>query len=767
MALETLARLRVRSDTLRVSRGRSVLVTDLDGFIDPAQKQGLFVHQTRMLSRYRCYLNGAQLRPIALSNIEQHRSLAYYVQLPPEMNPGNLSGSGNVPDMAEHSIELLIHRTVGAGMREDLMLTNFNQKTTKLRFEIEVDADFADQEEAGKQRKQFGEMLRFWKRGADGRWALSFDYRAHHHYEKQGNKGEARAHRGIVIRFERCDSEPKLDGMKVCFELELEAHGSWEASIDYVPLIDAKELPQQYQHRLIPGTRDQFDQLAEKFEATSANVEVPSSKTLSATVGAAVRRAREDLGALRLYDLDYAENAWVPAAGIPLYVALFGRDTLNAAWQAALITSDVMRGTLAELARWRGTELNKWRDEQPNRMLHEAHTGLLATLNYNPRVRYYGSLTTPSFYCIGLAELWRWSNDHELQLKLIDTALKSLEWLDHYALSHKDGFYQYQTMSEQGVKNQGWKDSSDAIVYGDGSQVPDPIAIVEGQGYVFAAKRQLAQLLWTLGRQDEARRLHGQARELGERFENSFWMEDQGFYAMGLDGDGRRIDSISSNPGHCLTTGIVSAERGARIAERIMRSDMFSGWGIRTLSTEHPSYNPYSYHRGSVWPVEQAAIAAGMWRYHQYEYLLRLCKSQFELAEHFESFRLPEVFSGHPRDDRHPFPALYPEANWPQAWSASAVIMMLGAMLGTFPWAPYKLLLLDPHLPEWLPQIDLINLRVGQAVVSLRFRRQPDGNTDFEILDQMGELRVVRHSRPWTTLERFGEELRDELLSIR
>jgi len=763
MALETMARLRVRSDSLHLSRGRSVLVTGLDGFIDPEKKQGLFLHQTRMLSRYRCFLNAAQFTPVALSNVEQHRSLAYYLQFHPEMN-GVMPGSGNVPDMAQHPIELLIERTVGAGMHEDLTLSNFNQKSTSFRFEIEMDADFADQEEAGQERKQYGELRRSWKK-VKGGWELSFDYRARHRYEWQDNKGEARAHRGVTILFQTSSGCPQLDGLKVRFTVELEPHGTWSAAIDYVAAIGPTELPPQYRHRPIPGSREQLDRIADEFLRGAGGVEVPLERTLTATVGATIRRAREDLIGLRLYDLDHGDEAWVAAAGIPLYVALFGRDSLNAAWQAALITPAMMRGTLAELARWQGTETNRWRDEQPGRMLHEAHTGLLATLNYNPRARYYGSLTTPSFYCIALAELWRWSGERDPGASALDTALRSLRWLDQYARSDCDGFYQYQTMSEQGVKNQGWKDSSDAIVYGDGRQVDDPIAIVEGQGYVFAARRQLAQMLWTIGRKDEARKLYEESRELGKRFEDRFWMEDLGFYAMGLDGEGRPIDSICSNPAHCLITGIVSKERGALMAERMMQPDLFSGWGIRTLSSDHPSYNPYSYHRGSVWPVEQGAIAAGLWRHGKSEYLLRICQAQFELAEHFESFRLPEVFSGHQRDARHPFPALYPQANWPQAWSASAAIMMLGAMLGIFPWAPFKLLLVDPHLPDWLPEITLTNLQVGKAVVSLKFRREADGETGFEIVDQRGELRVLRHRQPWTTLDRFGDELRDELES--
>lgn len=274
---------------------------------------------------------------------------------------------------------------------------------------------------------------------------------------------------------------------------------------------------------------------------------------------------------------------------------------------------------------------------------------------------------------------------------------------------------------------------------------------------------QLAQVLWEAGRREDARVLQNTAIEFKKRFNEAFWMEDANIFAMGLDGQGRQIRSIASNGLHTLGTGIAGLEQAARTVDRLFCEDMFSGWGIRTLSAEHPAYDPYSYHRGSVWPVEQGFFAFGLSRYGKHAQLLRLCQVQFELAGLFEHFRLPEVFSGHRRDALHPFPAFYPETNSPQAWSASAVFAMLASILGLFPYAAGEVLFVDPHLPEWLPEIAVRNLHVGESVVALRFFRQPTGQSGYEVLDMTGNLRVSRRPDAWALLDLLGDELRKQL----
>lgn len=340
-------------------------------------------------------------------------------------------------------------------------------------------------------------------------------------------------------------------------------------------------------------------------------------------------------------------------------------------------------------------------------------------------------------------------------------ALEAIRWLDEQGDLDGDGFYEYRTCSEQGLRNQAWKDSEDAIVYPDGTLVEPPIATCEEQAFVYAAKFLLAEVLWWLGDKGLGRRFWHQAQELKKRFHEAFWMDDEGFYAMGLDARKRPIRSIGSNAGHCLPTGIVEFAVAPRLAKRLLGDDLFSGWGIRTLSSLHPAYNPHSYHRGTVWPVEQGTFCLGFWRYGLHDHLDRLARSQVEAARLFAFNRLPELFGGHARDLDHPFPAMYRRANSPQAWSSSSLICTIQALLGLYPYAPLGVLIVDPHLPEWLPEITLRHLRVGSAAVSLRFFRRPDGRSDFDILSLEGRLKVLRQPSPWSLSSTWPERIGD------
>jgi glycogen debranching enzyme len=765
-----LVRLRPRIDTSYISQSRTVLATGRDGFItgEAGSEHGLFFHQTRLLSKYRFLINGKQPLPIALSNVEQHSWLGYYIQLPPGFETGEKDqGSGQVEQMSQQTLELRLSRYVGSGMHEDVDLTNFTQQPTSFQLELELDADFADQGEIEGERKQQGDINQEWCEVAEGVWELSFDYRAEHEYDQQGNRGIARIYRGVRLRIEKATSIPSYQkGNGIIFHIELAPQSTWHACLSFIPHIEGKVLQPFYGCSSFFGIHNENDYKREIFLNESTEFITKESKTLAPIVVGSLEQAKRDLASLRLYDLDHDERAWTMAAGLPIYVALFGRDTLTAAWQAALASVDMMRGTLPELARWQGKEFNDWRDEQPGKMLHEAHTGPLSMLNYHPRRRYYGAVTTSGFYPVVVSELWHWTGDRDLIRPLVEPALRALQWLDKYSDLDGDGFYEYQTRSKDGGKNQGWKDSGDAIVYEDGSQVDTPISTCEEQGFVYLAKLLMAEVLWWLDETDESKRLQREAKELKKRFNDQFWMESESFFAMGLDSKNRQIRSIGSNPGHCLATGIVDESLAIRTADRLMAEDLFTGWGIRTLSSSHPAYNPYSYHRGSVWPVEQGTFTLGFLRYGLHRHVERLCRAQFEAAALFDFYRLPEVFSGHQRDDAHPFPALYLKANSPQAWSASVVFTFLQSILGLYPYAPLNMLLVDPQLPEWLPEITLRNLRVSNAIITIRFYHKKNGASDYEVLDLQGELHVLRQPSPWSLTASHTERLKDLLTSL-
>lgn len=763
---DTLIRLRPRNDALYVSRGRTVLVTGLDGCVADPGRHGLFVHQTRLLSRYRYLISGEAPQPVALSNVDQFSWLGYYVTVPPGLKSGfEDHGSGQLDPVSQQTLELRSSRYAGNGLHEDLDLTNYSQRATSFRLELEVDADFADQYElAG--RRQWGEVSHEFQTRAGNGADLAFHYQAEHRGEPPEADGVARIQRGLTIRIDNASSPPDYGDARLKFQISLGPGETWHACLHFVPDIDGVVLEPVYQCRAFAGTEHKLDSDSRIYLREATQFSAPQRGSLTPVVLGALEQAKSDLLALRLHDLDESPREWTVAAGLPQYLALFGRDTLTAAWQSGICSRALMRGTLKVLARLQGTRQDDWRDEQPGRMLHEAHTGPLAMLNYNPRRRYYGTITTPGFFPVVLSELWRWTGDPAAIQPFVEPALRALRWLDENCDSNGDGFYYYQTRSPQGVRHQAWKDSPDAIVTAEGVPVEPPVATCEEQGFIHAARLHMSEVLWWLDRKDDAKRLYREAGEQKKRFNDVFWMPEEGFVALGLDGEGRPVRSITSNPGHSLAAGIVDGSLVRPTADRLFEPDLFSGWGIRTLSEQNPAYNPYSYHRGSVWPVEQGTFALGFYRYGLHAHVERICRAIFETASLFDFYRLPEVFSGHPRDADHPFPAFYPQACSPQAWSASTVFLTLQAMLGLYPYAPLNMLLVDPHLPQWLPEITLENLQVGDASVTIRFRRKRDGSSTYRILDKRGALHVVRQPSPWSLTAGFSERLNDALLSL-
>jgi glycogen debranching enzyme len=759
-----LIRLRPRADTIYVSQNRTVLSMTRDGSIDEGVEHGMFVSETRLLSRYEYRINGRKPVPVALSNVEQHSWLGYYIFLPKELYGEADEGSGMLDEMTQHTLELRISRYVADGIHEDVDLTNYTQRPLSFELQLNVDADFADIAETKRERQQKGEILKEWNEAEKGA-ELYYDYHAEHQYDVQGNTGVARIHRGITLQIANADSHPIYENNIITFQINLKPLQKWHACINQIPFIDGERLANIYGCRSFGKTTNEYDHRRTAFFKEVTAFSTAESETLASVVSGALVQAKRDLGALRLYDLDIHEHAWVMAAGLPIYIALFGRDTLTAALQSALASTSMMRGVLPRLAEFQGEELNDWRDEQPGRMLHEAHDGPLATLKYNPRRRYYGSITTSGFYPVLLSELWHWTGDKDLVIPFVEPALKALRWLDQYSDMDGDGFYEYKTHSIQGVENQAWKDSADAIVYEDGSLVKPPIATCEEQGFAYLAKLHMSEVLWWLDDKENAKRLYKEAGELKKRFNDAFWMEKEGFFAMSLDPEKRQVGSIGSNAGHCLATGIVNESLVSRTAERFMADDLFTGWGIRTLSNKHPAYNPYSYHRGSVWPVEHGSFAIGFARYGLHHFLHDICLAQFNAASLFDFYRLPELFSGHQLDEDHPFPALYPQANSPQAWSSSTIFSFVQSMLGLYPYAPLKILLVDPFLPDWLPEITLRDLKVGDASITIRFFRKGE-KSDYEVLDKRGTLHVIRQPSPWSLTTSFAERLKDILTSL-
>ena len=434
---------------------------------------------------------------------------------------------------------------------------------------------------------------------------------------------------------------------------------------------------------------------------------------------------------------------FLPAAGLPWFVAPFGRDSLIVSLQNMLIYPDFARGTLDILGSLQARERDDYRDAEPGKILHEIRYGELAHFKLIPHTPYYGTADATPLYLITLHAAWRATGDRTLLDRHLETAERCLSWIDDYGDRDGDGFQEYQTRSPVGYENMGWKDSGDSMVYPDGSLVKGPKALCELQGYVYDAWIRMAEVFDELGNTSRATDLRSKAAALFKRFNETFWDEELGFYALALDGEKKKVRTIASNAGHCLWSGIVPKERAGKVVQRLIAPDMWSGWGIRTLSASNPAFNPYNYQTGSVWPHDNAIIALGFKRYGFHEEAARIARDISDAGSHFLSNQLPELYTTIERD-RKSFPVQYLGANIPQAWAAGAVFSFMEAILGFAPDAPRGKLYVDPSLPRWLPDLTLLDLRLGTELFDIRFWRDGD-ETRFEVL--RGDPEVVEARR--------------------
>ena len=430
------------------------------------------------------------------------------------------------------------------------------------------------------------------------------------------------------------------------------------------------------------------------------------------------------------------------AAGVPWFTTLFGRDSIIVALQTLAFRPQIAVETLDVLAALPATEVDDWRDAEPGKILHELRRGETALDGELPHSPYYGSVDSTPLFLILLGATYDWTGDLSIVDRLWPNALAALRWIDEWGDRDGDGFVEYERRSPRGLLNQGWKDSGDAIRDRTGRQMVAPIALAEVQGYVFDAKRRMAALAHARSEFELAARLEADAERLRARFEDAFWVEDQRYYAMALDGEKRQADAIGSNAGQCLWTGIVSPQRARDVADRLLGPSLFSGWGIRTYGDGQPGYTPFGYHTGTVWPHDNSLAAAGLKRYGFQDEANRLVGTVFEAAQQFNDFRLPELFCGFDRD-ASAMPVPYPVACSPQAWSAGAAFMFLETMVGLKAHAERRELeLLRPSLPDWLGKVTITNLRIGDASVDLLFHRWR-GTTSAEVLRKVGDVSVT------------------------
>ncbi len=450
-----------------------------------------------------------------------------------------------------------------------------------------------------------------------------------------------------------------------------------------------------------------------------------------------LQRSLDDLAMLRS---ELSDQAFY-SAGIPWFVALFGRDSLLVAMQTLAYDPDVAAQTLRLLALHQGTADDASRDEEPGKILHEYRVGELAHTGVIPHTPYYGTVDATPLFLITLARHAAWTGQLDLFRELRANVDAALEWMARYGQSKTTGYLQYQSRATGGLGNQGWKDSGDAIVMADGTLARQPIALVEVQGYVYLAKTEVAALFDRAGEPATAARLRKEAAELKARFTRDYWLPNEGFFALALTPDGPAA-VLSSNAGQALWSGIVEPEEARRTSESLLHERMFSGWGIRTLAEDDRRYNPVAYHRGTVWPHDNALIVAGFRRYGFDDAACRVFEGMVDAAGHFSMRRLPELFAGFRRCD-YGVPVRYPVACHPQAWAAASVPFMLERLLGLTPEAfDDRLRIVRPVLPASVRDVAIRGLRVGGAVVSLAFERQGDGRVEVRVLESEGTLDV-------------------------
>ena len=756
-----LIRLEARPHQLIASRSRTVMICDRAGMISDVREHGVYIHETRVLSALRWRLQGEDTYTVEASHVRQHSLLVYAIARPGKQLPaysGRRRRGASARGATEETIELRLGTRLSDGFHQDVDITNFTIQPQKVQVELHLDADFSDLDEVINQKRRQRGNLKLEVLHEEPQWNITWEYRAHH-------RG-CRLSRATLITLRGVPEGARWRRGSLSWDLQLAPGATAHICLELGARIEQHELrpdPGCYRLEEVPADTQRY---------LDSNTRVALPPAPQTTVERALERARHDLAALRMQDLDRGAQtqggeSWVPAAGSPNYIATFGRDILTAAWQSAMLGPEILRGSLLLLRELQGTRDDPWRDEEPGKMLHEAHTGPTSVLDYRPQGRYYGSFNTSPFYIIVLSEFWHWTGDREATLSHLEAARAALAWMDRYGHPGHTHFYAFQTRSSQGVKNQGWKDSGDALIYPDGKIVPDPIATCEIQGYAYEAKLRMSELLWLAGERSAAARVLWQAHELKKRFNHAFWMPEENYFAMALDPRGRQVRSVGSDPGDAMATGIIAAAQVTATVDRLFAPDLFSGWGIRTLSERHLAYNPYSYHRGSVWPAENAAIAVGLRRYGFTDRLAELMHAQLRIAERFQFARLPEVMCGHGENDAQPFPPVYPKSCSPQAWSAGAPLILLQMILGIYPFAPERILFLDPALPPWLTNLRLERLRVGEANLDLEFRRTPEGHSEFQVTRLEGDLKIIRQPSPWSVFARPAERVADFVASLR
>ena len=651
---------------LVVLDGSTFFVSDEAGDVTGSGPTGFFFQDVRHLSTWLLSIDGAPMR-VLTSRVVDYYSARVFGTTPIERFGAN------------PPLSIQRDRIVAGGVHEDLWVRNHSEVEQRLTVELAFGSDFADIFEL----KAAGTHPRLEASIEAGERQLTL------WHERRGSR------RGTHIEW---SAEGHIEQGIVSFEVALPPRGEWQTCLDISCIVEEARHGPRAGHG---GFGTLQPHMPRSLAAWLADA--PTLDTNADLVAHTYRRSLVDLAALRFRPLP--DLSWsLPAAGLPWFMALFGRDSLITAYMALPFQPHLAATTLEALSELQATERDDFRDADPGKIVHEVRRGWLATLGETPHSAYYGSHDATPLFLILLDEYERWTGDHELVRRLEPAARAAIAWIDGPGDPDGDGFLEYETRSPKGLRNQGWKDSWNAILFADGRLAEPPIATCEIQGYAYDARRRAARLARRCWADDAlAERLERDATALFERFNRAFWLDGRGHYALALDRDKRPVDALTSNVGHLLWSGIVPPDRAGEIRDRLMAPDVFSGWGIRTMSSRDAGYSPIEYHDGTVWPHDTAIIAEGLRRYGFREDASRLAWALFEAAEAFE-YRLPEVFAGFDRASTV-VAVEYPTASRPQAWAAAAPLLAIRTLLGLD--AENGTVTSDPSLPGPIDRLEL------------------------------------------------------------
>ena len=680
--------------------GQTFALSGRSGDMRADLPNGLFVLDTRVLSRWELHVNGHRLEPLAVDRRSPFSATF---------------AARSAPDAGHADADLVVFRErfVGRGMREQVEVRNYGTDDCPLTVELLCDVDFADLFEVKESRVR--------RRGRHSEEISPLQLR-------YGHVGERVAKEVTIAFSEPATVEPGIAAWRTI----LPAGGTWSLCLEIRVELGGEAIAPQFRC----GGSDDTEPVQ---RLRDWQADLPSIDTDHRGLAEALHRSASDLGALRIFDPQRPELP-ILAAGAPWFMTVFGRDSLLTAWMTLIADPSLAHGVLETLARFQGDDVVPETEEEPGKILHEMRFGEAGSLALGGGHVYYGTIDATPLFVMLLGELRRWNPDDELVDRLLPHADRALEWIRRFGDRDGDGYVEYQRNDEHGLANQGWKDSWDAVRFSDGRFATTPIALCEVQGYVYAAYVARAHFAQEAGDQAGQERWASEARELRRRFNEDFWLEEQGTFALALDADKRPVDSVCTNVGHCLWTGIVDPERSAMVADRLLADDSFSGFGVRTMASSMAAYNPVSYHNGSVWPHDNAIVAAGLARYGHVGHAHRIIEAQLRAAAHHGG-ALPELFAGFGAEELA-VPAGYPTSCSPQAWAAAAPLLWLRTLLRLDPWAPHGEVWVDPQLPPSMRRLRVDGIRIAGRRLSVEAY-----GGDITVSGADG-LRVVNRPRP-------------------